>query len=254
MVTLLTKSTDTSPPTDRYHTCPHPHHFPYSEVNLPPILFRMDSPIRQDLPDLSPLRENGQVVRDHEGKEIWDFPFLPRYVTNNPPGWLLEYWMRTDPRLTYRDIRVRMTAPLHLRPNENALNMRRERDARRPLRLSCWTYRRGAPGRLNKIDVERVERWSVDQIRYNTTMDVVYADGGGPVHLADRALAAHTPATYPLDYFLDQGRAEIPSERIRAAQSVFFRLSERAKQLGFASWRQLPAHEWPDTFRYNISR
>ncbi|GMG52351.1 unnamed protein product [Aspergillus oryzae var. brunneus] len=252
-MTLLTKSTDTTPPTDRFHTCPHPHHTPYSEINLPPILFRMDAPIGQDLPDLSPLRENGQVARDHEDKEIWDFPFLPRYITSSPPGWLLEYWMRTDPRLTYRDIRVRMAGPLHLRPHENALNMRRERDARRPLRLSCWTYRRGTPGRLNKIDVERVERWSIDQIRYNTTMDVVYADGG-PVRLEDRALAAHTPATYPLDYFLNQGRTEIPSERIRVAQSVFFRLSERAKQLGLGSWRQLPDNEWPDTFRYNISR
>lgn len=84
-------------------------------------------------------------------------------------------------------------------------------------------------------------------------MDVVYADGG-PVRLEDRALAAHTPATYPLDYFLNQGRTEIPSERIRVAQSVFFRLSERAKQLGLGSWRQLPDNEWPDTFRYNISR
>ncbi|KAB8270223.1 hypothetical protein BDV30DRAFT_215469 [Aspergillus minisclerotigenes] len=252
-MTLLTKSPDTTPPTDRFHTCPHPHHTPYSEINLPPVLFRMDAPIGQDLPDLSPLRENGQVARDHEDKEIWDFPFLPRYITSSPPGWLLEYWMRTDPRLTYRDIRVRMAGPLHLRPHENALNMRRERDARRPLRLSCWTYRRGTPGRLNKIDVERVERWSIDQIRYNTTMDVVYADGG-PVRLEDRALAAHTPATYPLDYFLNQGRTEIPSERIRVAQSVFFRLSERAKQLGLGSWRQLPDNEWPDTFRYNISR
>ncbi|KAE8383221.1 hypothetical protein BDV26DRAFT_287726 [Aspergillus bertholletiae] len=213
----------------------------------------MDSPIGQPLPGLSPLGENGQVVRDHEGKEILDFPFLPRYITTKPPGWLLEYWIRTDPRLTYRDICVRMVAPPHLRPTENALNMRRERDARHPLHLSCWTYRRGIPSRLNKVDVERVERWSVDQIRFNTTMDVVYTDGV-PVHLADRALESHTPSTYPLDYFLNQGRREVPSKRIIVAQSVFFRLSERAKELGLTSWRELPDNEWPVAFKHNISR
>ncbi|KAF7597371.1 hypothetical protein BBP40_006312 [Aspergillus hancockii] len=246
----------TTHPEDRYHTCPHPYHSPFSEVHLPPLLFRMDAPIDEDLPQLNPLVENGQVAHDHEGKEIRAFPFLPRYITSNPSGWLLEYWMRTDLRLTYRDIRARMSASARLKPAENALNMRRERDARRPLHLSCWTYRRGAVGRMTKIDIERVEHWSLDQIRYNTTMDIVYADGGDgeAFQLADRALASADPMTYPLDYFLDMGRGEMPSERILAAQGIFFRLSERARELGLASWRFLPEGEYPDSFRYNTGR
>ncbi|KAB8078397.1 hypothetical protein BDV29DRAFT_166297 [Aspergillus leporis] len=164
--------------------------------------------------------------------------------------------MRTDPRLTYRDIRARMSAPAHLKPAENALNMRRERDARRPLHLSCWTYRRGAPGRMTKIDIERVEHWSFDQIRYNTTMDIVYADGGRgqAFQLADRAFADAVSTTYPLDYFLNMGRGEMPSDRILAAQGLFFRLSERARALGLTSWRLLPDTEHPESFRYNTGR
>ncbi|KAE8354314.1 hypothetical protein BDV28DRAFT_164329 [Aspergillus coremiiformis] len=246
----------TTPPKDRFHTCTHPYHSRYSELNLPPLLFRMDAPTEQDLPDLNYLVENGQVARDHEGKEIWDYHFLPRYITSNPTGWLLEFWMRTDPRLTYRDVRARMPAPAHLKPAENALNMRRERDARRPLRLSCWTSRRGTPGRINKIDVERVEHWSFDQIRYNTTMAIVYADGGRgqPLHLTDHALATCPPTCYPLDYFLNQGRTDVPSARILHALELFFNLSERAKKLGLESWRQLPDSEWPENFKYHHSR
>lgn len=215
----------------------------------------MDAPIEQDLPEVPVLVENDEIALDHEGKPIRDFPFLPRYITCSPVGWLLEYWMRSDNRLAYRDIRARMACPVRLKPAENALNMRRERDARRPLHLSCWTNRRGTPGRINKIDIERVELWSIDQVRFNTTMNIVYADSGGgaPLCLADRALASHNPTNYPLDFFLTQGRGETPSGRVGAAQNVFFRLSERANELGLGSWKELP-EEWPDSFRYNVNR
>ncbi|KAE8150406.1 hypothetical protein BDV25DRAFT_112577 [Aspergillus avenaceus] len=241
-----------APPEDRFHTCPHPYHSEYSEQNLPPLLFRMEPPVEPKLPELPYLLDKGEFVLDMEGREMRDFPFLPRYISCNPSGWLLEYWLRTDPRLTYKDIRGRMTAPAIMRPAENALNMRREREARRSLRLSCWNYRRGATGRLAKIDLERVENWSYDQIRFNTTMDITYTKSGQPYQLKDKALSGdRTARTYPLDFFLDQGAIKTPSDRVRAAQSEFFRLSERAKQLGITSWRQLPDHEFPESFRYN---
>ena len=56
--------------------------------------------------------------------------------------------MRTDRRLSYRDIKARMTAPMAEKPRENTLNMRREREARGPLALSCWTTKRGNIARV----------------------------------------------------------------------------------------------------------
>ncbi|KAF9890964.1 hypothetical protein FE257_005221 [Aspergillus nanangensis] len=239
-------------PPDQYHTCPHPHHDGYSQTNLPPLLFRLEPLPRENLPVISTLVENGRTVKDYDGVELRDFPFLPRYITSKPSGWLLEFWMRTDHRLTYRDIKARMVSPHHERPMENALNMRRERDVRNPLGLSCWTPRRGNHGRISRIDVERVERWSLDQITYNTTMDIEYRPDPADAHrmvpfrLRAKPLAtAPQPTYYPLDTFLDLPRPHVPSRRLMASLDTFHRLAERAVQLDLRHWRLLPDRDLP---------
>ncbi|KAH1792040.1 hypothetical protein KXX36_004190 [Aspergillus fumigatus] len=232
-------------PPDKYHTCINSHHAVYSENNLP-LLFRLEAPRFEDLPPLSNLIENDQVVKDHDGRPIRAFPFLPRYISIRPAAWLLEYWMRTDPRLTYRDIKARMVVPAAQRPRENTINMHRERQCRNPLALSCWTSHRHAVG---KVEVERVARWSLDQIR-----DPGSGDQRTAVRLRSRTLAGGAPAYYPLDSFLDGGDVHVPSQRIGEALSLFWQLSERASRLRLGSWRLLPDEELPEAWRRGTQR
>ena len=219
----------------------------------------MDPPAFDDLPAVDDLVENGSVAKDVLGLPIRNFTFLPRYISIRPPGWLLEYWMRTDPRLTYRDIKARMTAPVAEKPRDNTLNMRREREARGPLALSCWTTRRG---RIARVEVERVERWSPDMVSYNCTMEIEYSESTSedpnsrPVQLRAKTLgggdpaAAHGPA-YPLDIFLDadHGHLHMPSERVAATIDLFYSLSHRARELEFRSWHFLPTEDLPPSWK-----
>ncbi|KAI9924458.1 hypothetical protein MW887_007085 [Aspergillus wentii] len=236
---------------DRFHTCIHPYHSPYSENNLPALLFRLDAPEPEDLPPVQILMEDDQPMRDIEGNPIRDFDFLPRFISTRPAPWLLEYWMRTDARLTYRDIKARMVGPTKDKPADNLLNMRREREARAPLALSCWNTRRG---NLTRVEVERVERWSEDQLTYNTTMIVEYsgptADSQSvPASLRSRTLTPGPPTYYRLDEFLENGEAHVPSERLRATLALYHQLSERAQQLGLRSWQLLPQADLPPSWR-----
>lgn len=246
----LTLYTDTEPPSND-HTCPHPYHSGYSPDNLPPLLFQIEPRRSQNLPVIPHLVENGVVVKDSEGVEIRIFSFLPRYITTRPAAWLLEFWMRSDPRLTYRDIKARMVGGRRDKPMENALNMRRERDVRAPLALSCWSTRRTASGRVSRIDVERVEKWTLDQIAYNTTMDIEYrfdVQSGRfyPLRLRSKPLTPGVaPRFYPLTYFLDGGRPHQPSRRLQATIQTYHRLESRALDLGLRSWRDLPDQELP---------
>lgn len=204
------------------------------------------------------LVEDGQMVRDAEGTAIRNFAFLPRYISIRPPGWLMEYWMRSDPRLTYRDIKARMAAPVKQRPMDNTLNMRREREARNPLGLSCWSTRRGTAAR---VEVERVERWTHDQVAYNTTMDIEYAEPTPenrkmvPLRLKAKTLVpVDEPIYFPLNFFLEdseggQPRLHRPSERVAGAIELFYSLSARAKSLGLPSWHLLPGSELPRAWR-----
>ncbi|PLB43172.1 hypothetical protein P170DRAFT_370236, partial [Aspergillus steynii IBT 23096] len=239
-------------PPDEDHTCDHPYHSQYWEGNLPPLLFRLDPPMDREHGVVEELEEHGAVVTGHDGAPIRDFPFLPRYVSSNPPTWLVEYWMRTDARLTYRDIKARMTAPRDEQPTENALNMRREREVRNPLGLSCWAARRGRTSRVSRVDLERMERWTYDQIYMNTTMDIEYRFTGSsshpvPFRLRSKSLTSEpVPAVYfNLDTFVEGDGSHVPSERTITAMDTFFEVSERALARGLDSWRRLPRGDIP---------
>ncbi|KAL4890059.1 hypothetical protein BDV59DRAFT_204658 [Aspergillus ambiguus] len=239
-------------PPNKDHTCPHPYHANYSEDNLPPLVFQLEPRWEQQaLPAIPPLVEKGRVVKDSEGMDIRDFAFLPRYISARPAGWLLEYWMRTDHRLTYRDIKARMVGGRRDKPLDNTLNMRRERDVRTPLALSCWSVRRSNSARVSRIDVERVERWSLDQIHHNTTMEIEYRIDMStgrfhPKRLMSKPLNPNTPPRfYPLNHFLGDDNPHTPSRRLQEVIQTYHRLARRARELRLRSWRLLPDEELP---------
>lgn len=176
------------------------------------------------------------------------FPFLPRYISNKAPAWLLEYWMRTDTRLTYRDIKGRMVKGGKPLPSDNALNMRRERDARTPLNLSCWTTRRGI---VTKAEVERVEKLSADQVACNTTMDIEYDVVDGvtqPVALRPKSLKPAVSRLYPLDTFISfEAQPHIASDRLKESIEMLEHLQDVAITLHLDTddWKSLSSEYLP---------
>ncbi|EQL33215.1 hypothetical protein BDFG_04659 [Blastomyces dermatitidis ATCC 26199] len=240
-----------SSPPEANHTCHHIETQSCSDENLPPLLFQLDPPTAPSTTPIPNLVENGQEVKDHDGAVIRDFPFLPRYISKRPLAWQLEYWMRLDSRLTYRDIKARMTVEKADLPSDNSLNMRREREARAPLGLSCWTIRRGA---VTRAEIERVEKLNREQVRLNTTMDVEYSDkladerAAVPERLRARNLAGTPPACYPLDMFLVNNLFHVPSTRLAEALALHEQLLEAVANSNVNNWRELPLDQLPPSW------
>ncbi|OJD10201.1 hypothetical protein AJ78_08690 [Emergomyces pasteurianus Ep9510] len=238
---------DKSPP-DANHTCQHATTQKYSDENLPPLLFQLDPPSERSTTIIPNLVENGLEVKGYDGVVIRDFPFLPRYISTRPLAWQLEYWMRLDSRMTYRDIKARMTVRKEILPNDNSLNMRREREARAPLGLSCWTTRRGG---VTRTEIERVDKLSLDQVLLNTTMDVLYYDDpvkgrtAVPKCLRARTLTGASPAYYPCDMFLVNERLHVPGPRLAEALALHEQLLEVVAHSDVNDWRELPRDMLP---------
>ncbi|PGH01218.1 hypothetical protein AJ79_07989 [Helicocarpus griseus UAMH5409] len=230
---------------DPQHTCSHPDLDPYSDGLLPPILFQLDPPTERPTSTIRNLTENGQEVMGPDGEVVRDFPFLPRYIAVRPPAWQLEYWMRLDSRMSYRDIKARMTVGRNHLPSDNSLNMRREREARGPLGLSCWTSRRGG---VTRTEIERVDRLEEDQVKLNTTMDVVGRTADNPGFLQARNLAGAPPACYPWDMFLVGQRLHVPSARLAEALALHEQLWDKVASSDVNDWRHLPADQLPSSW------
>ncbi|KAL1984448.1 hypothetical protein VTN96DRAFT_9142 [Rasamsonia emersonii] len=210
-----------SEPPGPLHTCVHPHHSRFSAARLPPILFRLDPPSQpKQTGHIFPLREGGKIVTNADGTPLRNFSFLPRYISVQVPGWLLEYWSRTDPRLTYKDIIARMPLEDHAGRTQ---------------------ARRGV---------------ETDQIWHNTTMDIEYTPGMTPFRLRAKTLVDvddgdddddddNAPYRYyPLDTFLENGqRRHVPSPRTAAAINFFYKLAEQALKEGLESWEVLYAKD-----------
>lgn len=148
--------------------------------------------------------------------------------------------MRTDGKLTYKDIKARMTAQSEELPKENTLNMRREREARGPLGLSCWTNTRTC---ITKVELKRIEGLTIDQVALNTTMNVEYQRKGPreliPTRLRSKTLTNAPPRYYDVGFFLDLELGETihtPSPRIKEAIKLFHELSRAARGQGLKSW------------------
>ncbi|WEW56608.1 hypothetical protein PRK78_002056 [Emydomyces testavorans] len=228
---------------DKFHTCPHPYHSSYNEGNLPLLLFMLEPPEQSHSEPVGHLMENGRPVLDFQGNPVRNFPFLPRYISVKPTGWLIEFWMRSDTRLTYRDIKARMPVAKAELPSDNVLNMRRERDARKPLGLSCWTARRGG---VTRAEIERVELLSPENVAYNTALKV-RCDLQPPV-LESRSFYPHaTPQYYPFDTFLDGSKQlHTPGRRLDDSIQLLFELQVLTTDLGVDDWRKLPESKLPE--------
>jgi hypothetical protein len=191
-----------------------------------------------------PLLEGGEIVKNADGAHLRDFPFLPRYISIDVPGWLLEYWFRTDQRLTYKDIIARMNGQAGDLPTENSLNMRREREARGPLSLSFWLKYNS---QISRVELRRIEDWNFLQMSYNTTMVIEYMTPASsawprplPYRLRARSLVDDAPAVYyPLDIFLENEKRHVPCPRMQATMNEFFRLAEQAKKEDLESWEEV---------------
>ncbi|EEP79519.1 predicted protein [Uncinocarpus reesii 1704] len=236
---------------DKFHTCHHPYHSSYTEDNLPLLLFRLEPPNGNNSEYIGNLVENGMVVLDYQGNPVRNFPFLPRYISVKPSGWLIEFWMRSDTRLTYRDIKARMPVAKEELPSDNVLNMRRERDARKPLGLSCWTARRGG---VTKAEVERVEQLSAENIMHNTALKV--RCDLQPAVLESRSFYPNsTPQHYPLDTFLDNGNeSHTPGRRLNESIELLFKLQVLAMDSGLDDWRNLPESQLPEWWAKSKSK
>lgn len=237
---------DSKPP-GPLHTCNHPHHSAYSETNLPALLFRLDPPLQLDHGNVPYLVQDDEPVMNAVGAPLRDFKFLPRYISVQVPGWLLEYWCRSDPRLTYKDIRSRMVGDVDKIPTENTLNMRREREARAPLGLSCWTNGRT---QISRTELRRIEGWTLDQISLNTTMNVEYQLSATIprhweiTHLSSKPLRDGEPSRYPVDTFLESPyRRHTSTNRITTAVAFFFKLTERARKEELKNWEEAYAKD-----------
>lgn len=207
----------------------------------PPSNFGKDPQPVTDLVD-----GTGTVILDYHGIPIRDFDFLPRHISIRPPGWLLEFWMRTDLRLTYQDLRARMVREPSQRPQDFMLDMMREEDARWPLGLSHWQEMTNE--HISRIEVKRVERWTPDQIRLNTTMSVKYTDSTSNPR-AEKLMSkrldnlSEDGEEYDLDSF--KYRDHTPSAKLVSTIEFFFDLTNRARQQHCRSWCDLPDNQIP---------
>lgn len=202
----------------------------------------LEKPILNDEEEVQALQENGQVAMSISGKPIRDFPFLPRYIATNAPAWLLEYWFRTDSRLKYNDILMRMAIPLEKWPSMvSYINTVRNR-FRNMLGLSSWASHQGA---IKLAEVELVDRWTYEQIYLNTTMVIEYGTQAGgvstvPQYLRSKMLLSGVPRYYNVGTFCGNGESFRPSDRMERTMDLLIQLKRKAQQLGLATWQLVP--------------
>lgn len=225
---------DPAPVHDQFaHTSAHIYQH-FSVVDLPPILFRMEA-ARDKFVDATgrdipvPMLHNyttRQPIVTARGAQLRYFSFLPRYISSDVPGWLLEFWFRLDYRLEMNDIRMRIEVdPTGKVPSGNALNMRRVR-FRENINANSWVPSREWPA---KGDIQRLDSLTTEQICLNTTMIVdvpnqrllkpIFAPDN--VHCAPPLAGSNQQQQYvvsglPLDYFLYDPVEQIPSRQMRA--------------------------------------
>lgn len=139
----------------------------FSEADLPPILFRLEpyTDRVRDYPVPMLYTPDRRPVVTARGDHLRYFQFLPRYISYQVPGWLLETWFRLDYRLQNADIVARIEcAPGQAETKYNALNMKRTR-VRDNLGVLTWSASRSWPSRG---DVGVVGQLNPRQICFNS--------------------------------------------------------------------------------------
>lgn len=250
-------------------TSPFPHQDEWSEDNLPVILFYVKPPKSiYDKQEPGLLKEDGKVVKvdksgklDENGTALRDIEILPRHISLLVPGWLVEAWRRTDPRITYADILDRQTedADLGLRKlRKNALQNHSRRQCR--MVLNSWTSyeRRQVP---HRTDVQSIESLSYQNIMLNTILNVCPSqqdrltkvrlvrrsqDDSGRFYSEPLEVTAMNlyQTTFPIDHFILE--SEVPQDGLHsmdrsmlAAWELTLILQERTRIHGLSHWKHL---------------
>ncbi|KAG9777748.1 hypothetical protein ABEF93_006582 [Exophiala dermatitidis] len=244
-------------------TSDFPHKYEWSKENLPAVLFYLVPPPspHSDKPIVM-LFENGKPVLNAEGAQLRDFEVLPRQISVDVEGWLIETWRRLDPRIKFSDILDRMTAdPTYgggiglVKPSSNILQNHCRRNCRKLLKTSMERSSRDEP---HRTEVEALESLTSENLTYNTVLDVCELF---PDRLVKVKLAQDTPngqlraekykvtaenwkhTTLAKDYFLKavalRGYQAMDDTRL-AAWEMLLLLQERADKHGLVHWSKLP--------------
>lgn len=239
------------------HTSPHTYENAFVGTDLPPILFRLE-PFRDDFIDIKVPTlcdaSTGQPVVTNRGQTLRYFSFLPRYISWNVPGSLLEFWFRLDYRLEMNDIIMRIESgpswrPERLQAARNAQQMKRNR-FRDELGLTAWSFSRTFPQRT---DVDSVGRASPEQVCFNTKM-IVDLPNKRLLKPMFRDLQCTRPFGFVdsdlnLDYYLSNLVNTVPSRRMIATIELRHRLQRLARVRGLGtdsgSWKRLSRADEP---------
>jgi hypothetical protein len=244
-------------------TSSFPHSDEWSESNLPEILFYIKPPKSEyEGQPVGFVKENGATVKvGEQNKPLRDFSILPRRISLEVPGWLVETWRRIDPRITYPDILDRQIEDpkLHLKKlDKNALQNHCRRECR--MILGLWTSyeRREVP---HRTDVEAIECLSYQNVLLNTILNVspdrqdrltkLCLTRGGTDHCGKYyAKPCEVTAinwevtTFQLDHFvlktevLSNGLHPMDTSML-AAWELSLILQERARIHGVSHWKKL---------------
>ncbi len=253
------------PASEALVTSPYPHDKEWSEDNLPDILFYLKPPKSEYHGQrVGLLRDNGKIVKvkvRSQKKPVRDISILPRRISLDVSGWLIEAWRRIDSRITYQDILDRQIEDPKLglkKLDKNALQNRCRRECR--MILGSWTSyeRREVP---HRTDVEAIEGLSHQNIMLNTILNVCAArqdrltkvrltrrsrDGAGkyykePFDVNETNLYE---STFPIDHFVL--KSELATEELHsmdrsmlAAWELTILLQERARIHGVNNWKKL---------------
>jgi hypothetical protein len=146
--------------------------------------------------------------------------------------------MRSDPRLSIKDIIDRMNTGGEEPPTENRLRQRKERYAFRDMGLSVWLKLEGRNAMPRNL--ARVKRWSLDQFIYNTAMEIEYSPGpaGVPINLAWES-EEHPLKRCPLTTFLNDGTSAAPQKRMTNSINRYMEVKVR-EVVG----EEEPAQDW----------
>lgn len=238
----------------------------WSEIDLPDILFYIHPPTSQyEGVKVENLIEDGEhVVSDApDGHYIRQFEILPRNISLDVPGWMVEAWRRLDTRIGYQDILDRQYADPDLglkKHTKNALQNHCRRECRKVLNTWVEYGRRDEP---HRTEVEAIEGLSYDNIRLNTTLKPSEVFIGrlvkvrlerrvedGLYYAAPREVTTENwrETTLPLDHFLPDGQRREMTPKMHAALEMYLILMERAAVHGYVHWSKLDRHCLPVTW------
>lgn len=151
----------------------HPAEAGWREDSLPDNLGRLNPPASWHKETKVPNLVINKVVQlDGKGKPIRAFPFLPRFLSSNLAGKILEAYFHQDPKVRYEDLWARMpgcTPPLTAAIKNHRYNNRRIREVRAPYHVPCFTSRRST---ITRTDVEIAATLSREMIRQATVWPI----------------------------------------------------------------------------------